>query len=202
MSLFKQEKKKIFILLGHPDTDSLNNTLANEYQRGAAEAGHEVRRMNIGEMKFDPMLHHGYRIRQELEPDLVSFQDNVKWCDHFVIFYPSWWSTMPAMLKGLFDRAWLPGFAYNFTSDFTWKKLLKGKSATMFVTSDTVPLVQRLIFGDTTNELKKGILWFSGLGPIRVWKFGYLKHYTWLNIGMWRREHIKRKVYKLGRKAK
>ena len=190
--------KKIFILLGHPDEDSFNCTLANEYERGAGEAGHEVRRMNVGDMVFDPVLHHGYRLVQELEPDLVSFQENVKWCDHFVIFYPSWWSTMPALLKGVFDRAWVPGFAYRFTSNYSWKKLLKGKSATMFVTSDTVPIIQRLLFGDTTNELRNGILWFSGFGPIFVRKFGYLKH--WGSTG--RRERIKRKVLNFGKKAK
>lgn len=190
--------KKIFILLGHPDKDSFNCTLADEYQRGADEAGHEVRRLNIGDMNFDPILHHGYRETQELEPDLAAFQENVRWCEHFVVIYPSWWSTMPALLKGLFDRVWLPGFAFKFTSDFSWRKLLKGRSATMIVTSDTVPFIQRIIFGDTTNELKKGILWFAGFSPIRVRKFGYLKHFG----GVSRRERIKRKLYRLGRKAK
>ena len=191
-------KKNIFILLGHPDKDSFNCTLANEYQRGAEAGGHEVRCLHASSMKFDPVLHHGYRLVQELEPDLVAFQENVKWCDHFVIIYPSWWSTMPALLKGIFDRAWLPGFAYTFTSEFSWKKLHKGKSATMIVTSDTVPFIQRIIFGDTTNELKKGILWFAGFGPIYVRKFGYLKHFR----GTGRREKIKRKVRNFGRKAK
>ncbi|HEY4528334.1 MAG TPA: NAD(P)H-dependent oxidoreductase [Candidatus Paceibacterota bacterium] len=190
--------KRIFILLGHPDEDSFNCTLADEYQRGAEESGHEVRRMNISDMHFDPILHHGYRSIQELEPDLFSFQENVKWCGHFVIFYPSWWSTMPAMLKGLFDRAWLPGFAYKFTGEFTWQKLMKGKSARVFVTSDTIPFAQWLIFGDTTNELGKGILWFAGFSPIRFKKFGYLKHFG----GTGRRERIKRKVHNLGRKGK
>ncbi|MEX2013473.1 MAG: NAD(P)H-dependent oxidoreductase [Parcubacteria group bacterium] len=194
---FGNKKKKIFILLGHPDSDSLNCTLADEYQRGAEEAGHEVCRMNIGEMQFDPILHRGYRLMQELEPDLLAFQENIRWCEHFVIFYPSWWSTMPALLKGLIDRTWLPGFAFRFTSEFSWIKLLKGRSATMFVTSDTIPLAQRLIFGDTTNELRKGILWFAGFSPVSVYKFGYLKHF-----GMWRRERMKRKVFNLGRKAK
>ena len=67
----------------------------------------------------------------------------------------------------------------------------------MFITSDTAPLIQRVVFGDTTNELRKGILWFAGFSPIRVYKFGYLKHF-----GIWRRERMKRKVYNLGRKAK
>ncbi len=68
----------------------------------------------------------------------------------------------------------------------------------MFVTSDTIPFLQRLIFGDTTNELKNGILWFAGFGPIRVKKFGYLKHFG----STARRERIKRTVYNLGKKAK
>ena len=192
------KKKKIFILLGHPDEDSFNCTLANEYQKGAEEAGHEVRRVNVSDMTFDPILHHGYRLVQELEPDLLSFQENMRWCEHFIVFYPSWWSTMPALLKGLFDRAWVPGFAYKFTSDYSWKKLLKGRSATMVVTSDTIPLVQRIIFGDTTNELRRGILWFAGFSPICVRKIGYLKHFSSTS----RRERIKHKVYNLGRRAK
>ena len=196
--MFSNKKKKIFILLGHPDNDSFNCTLADEYQMGAEKAGHDVRRINISDMKFDPILHHGYRLIQELEPDLKAFQENMRWCEHFIVFYPSWWSTMPALLKGLFDRVWLPGFAYKFVGEFRWEKLLKGRSATMFVTSDTIPLIQRIIFGDTTNELRNGILWFAGFDPIRVKKIGYLKHFG----GTGRRERIKRRIYNLGRKAK
>ena len=198
MNIFNKKPKKIFILLGHPDKDTLNGTLASEYEKGAMEAGHEVRRMNIGDLKFDPILHFGYKQIQELELDLVAFQENTRWCEHFVVFYPSWWSTMPAILKGLFDRTWLPGFAFKFTHGGNmWRRLLKGRSATMIVTSDTIPLIQRIVFGDTTNELRKGVLWFAGFSPICVYKFGYLKHF-----GLSRRERIKRKVYNLGRRAK
>jgi NAD(P)H dehydrogenase (quinone) len=201
LGLFNKPKK-VFILMGHPDTDSFNSTLASEYEKGAQAGGHEVRRMNLGEMQFDPILHHGYRVIQEYEPDLLAFQENVKWADHFVILYPSWWSTMPALLKGLFDRVWMPRFAFHFTGDFTWEKMLKGKSARMIVTSDTFPFAQSFLFGNTTNELEKGILWFAGFGPIRIKRFGYLKHADWLGIGMWRRNRALHKVFKYGRKAK
>jgi putative NADPH-quinone reductase len=105
---------------------------------------------------------------------------------------------MPALLKGLIDRTWLPGFAFVFTHGGNmWQKLLRGRSASMIITSDTIPIIQRIIFGDTTNELKKGILWFAGFSPIYVYKFGYLKHFKVTHY-----ERLKHKVYRLGQQAK
>jgi len=152
----------------------------------------------LEEMDFDPVLHKGYKEAQPLEADLAAFQENIKWCEHFAVFYPTWFSTMPAKLKGVFDRAWLPGFAYRFRDNgLGWERLLKGRSASMFITSDTVPIILRLVFGDTTNEMRKGILWFTGFSPIYLHKFGYLKHF-----GVWRRQRIQRKVYRLGKRVK
>lgn len=170
-------KKKIFILLGHPLKDSMCGRLADAYKKGAEEVGHEVRMTAMGEMKFDPILWQGYRAIQELEPDLKKFQEDVRWADHVVIAYPMWWSSMPAMLKGLFDRVWLPGFGFNFNRHgMGWHKLLKGKTARVIVTMDSWPWFARLLFGDSTNEISRGILWFSGFSPVRIKKFGPVKN--------------------------
>lgn len=189
--------KKIFILVGHPDKESFNRELANSYADGAREKGHEVRVKSLSDLNFDPILHRGYREIQELEPDLKEVQEDIKWCDHFVIIYPSWWSTMPAILKGFFDRVWLPGFAFHFhPSGLWWDGLLKGRTARVFVTSDAHPIFTRIIFGDTTNEIKKGILWFSGLS-VSVKKIGPLKKISEEKKQKWR-EKLKKwgsKVY-------
>ena len=170
--------KKILILLGHPDSESMCREFADSYAKGAKQSGNQVRRTDIGALKFDPILHQGYKVIQALEPDLLNFQEDVRWCDHFVIVYPSWWSTMPALLKGLFDRAWLPGFAYKFLpSGIGWKRLLKGRTATVFVTSDATPLLARFLFGDNVNEIRDGILWFAGFKS-KIIKCGPMKKIT------------------------
>jgi putative NADPH-quinone reductase len=179
--------KKVFILVGHPDKESFNRKLAEAYKAGAEASGHDTRLTNLGDLSFDPILHNGYREIQELEPDLKKIQEDIKWCDHFVIIYPSWWSTMPAILKGMFDRVWLPGFAFKFhPNGLWWDGLLKGRTARVFVTSDAPPIFTRIIFGDTTNEIRKGILWFAGIS-VSVKKIGPLKKINeekkqkWLN---------------------
>ncbi len=192
--------KKIFILVGHPDSDSLSAEFAASYASGAEEAGHEVRRMNLGDLSFDPILHKGYKEKQELEPDLVNVRETIRWCEHFVIFYPAWFSTMPALLKGLFDRIWLPGFAFQFYKEGIfkeklWRALLKGRTARVFVLSDSPPIFARLIFGDTTNEIRKGILWFAGIRA-RVKKVGPMKFLT-----PWKAERWKSRFHRWGGKA-
>ncbi|KKW10868.1 MAG: Flavodoxin-like protein fold family protein [Parcubacteria group bacterium GW2011_GWA2_49_9] len=184
------KERKIFVLVGHPDSDSLSSQFATSYVYGAKERGHVVRRTNLADLSFDPILHKGYKVRQELEPDIVRIQEDIKWADHFVIIYPAWWSTMPALLKGMFDRMWLPKFAYEFykTGPFAgllWKPLMKGKTARVFVLSDSPPILARLIFGDTTNEIRKGILWFSGF-KVRVKKVGPLKFITERRTAKWK----------------
>jgi NAD(P)H dehydrogenase (quinone) len=177
--------KKILVFLGHPDTESMCREFADAYAEGASNSGHEVRRVNLGDMQFDPILHKGYKVIQELEPDLKKLQEDIRWCEHFVIVYPSWWSTMPALLKGLFDRMWLPGFAFNFNKNgWGWKRLLKGRTGRVFVSSDSSPLLARFLFGDNTNEIQDGILWFAGIHT-RMKKVGPMKKISPENRTKW-----------------
>lgn len=158
-------KRKLFILVGHPNAEeTFTKRLADAYEAGALTAGHEVRRQDVSGMQFDPILHKGYRTHQKLEADLETFQKNLQWADHFVILHPRWWGAMPALLKGVFDRAWLPGFAFHFRKNgLGWDPLLHGRTARIIIPANTSPWISRMLFGDFTNELSRATLGFAGI---------------------------------------
>ncbi len=184
--------------MAHPSTGSLTNSIADAYEVGALEGGHQVRRQNIGELQFDPILHEGYRVIQQLEPDLKTFQENMRWADHFVIVYPNWWCTMPALLKGLFDRAWLPGFAFKMRKDgWGWQQLLKGKSARIIMLTQSNPWLIWFFFGDYRNELRRATLGMAGIAPIRTTIFSNAEKSSQATYLKWFM-----KVKKLGKAAK
>ncbi|HYF10005.1 MAG TPA: NAD(P)H-dependent oxidoreductase [Candidatus Paceibacterota bacterium] len=190
--------KKILVLLGHPDNETVCGYFADRYEAGAREAGHEVRRVNIGDLQFDPILHKGYKEIQALEPDLVKLQEDFRWAEHIAIVYPNWWSTMPALLKGLFDRMFLPGFAFKFMPrKMMWKRLLEGRTARVIITMNNWPLLTWWMIGDYSNEIRRGILWFAGIWPVRVLSIGRIEHKKASVIGKWGA-----RIYTLGAKAK
>jgi len=157
--------KNILVLLGNPDADTFSGAIATNYESAAEAAGHTVTRVNIGDLQFDPILHKGYKEIQALEPDLLDLQEKFRAADHVVLVYPNWWCTMPAILKGLFDRMWLPGFAFNFNKETKRiEQHLKGKTGRVIVVAGThSPFQTWWKFGDFTNEIQHGILGFAGI---------------------------------------
>lgn len=157
--------KKILVILGHPDAESFCSALARAYVEGAKASGREVRELKLGDLNFDPILWKGYNRIQELEPDLVKAQELIQWADHLVFIYPNWWGAMPALMKGFFDRVFLPGFAFKYRDNSSfWDKLLSGRTAHLIVTMDTPPWYYRWIYHRPGhNEMKRTILGFCGV---------------------------------------
>jgi putative NADPH-quinone reductase len=168
---------RVFILDGHPDAGSLCGALAGEAAQAAAARGADVKLLHLSAMAFDPNLAGGYRTRQAHEPDIVAFLDAIRWCDTFILVHPLWWGSAPAKLKGLIDRAFLPGIAFAYEGDGHFpKKLFAGRTARVLITADTPPWYLWLGYRNGwLNVLRRQILDFVGLrvthmkvvGPIR-----------------------------------
>jgi NAD(P)H dehydrogenase (quinone) len=191
--------KKILIINGHPYKESLNFALAEAYKKGAAESGAEIKEINIADLQFNPNLQYGYRKRTELEPDLLESWEKIKWAEHLVFVFPIWWGGMPAMLKGFFDRLFLPGFAFQYRENSVWwDKLLTGKSAHIIATMDTPYWYFRLVYGNPgINQFKRTILQFCGVNPVKVTVFSPVKNVAEDKI----KKHID-KMFQIGKQLK
>jgi NAD(P)H dehydrogenase (quinone) len=170
--------KKITVVLGHPDSSSFCGALATAYCAAARAAGHSIQYFSLGDMSFDPTLHHGYHQRQNHEPDLEQLKQAITDSEHLVFVYPIWWGSMPAILKGMFDRLFLPGFAFKYRKNSPlWDRLLSGRSAHCIVTMDTPPWYYRLVYKmPGHNQMKRTILEFCGIKPVKITSFGPIRN--------------------------
>ena len=179
--------KKIFIWVGHPRETSLSHGMADAYAKGAAANGAEIRRMHLRDMDFDPDLEEGYHSRKEHEPCLTEWRDNIQWADHLCWAYPVWWGGMPAKMKGVIDRAFLPGFAMAYPEGkIMWEKLLKGRAADVLLTSDAPAWFDRILNArPAKNQVANSILDFSGVSPVRTLQVGTVKTASEKKIKKW-----------------
>jgi putative NADPH-quinone reductase len=171
---------RVLVLDGHPDGTSLCSALATAAAEAARGRGAEVRVMQLSAMQFDPNLAHGYKQRMDHEPDLQAFLDNIRWCDTFILVHPLWWGAAPAKLKGVFDRAFLPGIAFANEGDGHFpKKLFEGRTARVLITGDTPPWY--LWWGYRNgwpNVLRRQILDFVGLKVTQLKVVGTIRDAT------------------------
>lgn len=160
--------KKIVVLAANPRKNSFTHHLANVYA-DAAEKNHQVKRLDIAEMVFNLDLSGGYKEGMLMESSLKEFQAAIEWCDHLVILTPIWWGALPAKLKGLIDRTFLPGFAFQYEQGkLIPKKLLQGKTARLIMTMDTPPWYYFWVQGaPALKQLKKATLEFVGFHSIK-----------------------------------
>lgn len=191
--------KKILIINGHPDRESLCFALAESYKKGAVTNGDQCQLVHLIDLKFNPILTYGYRIVSELEPDLLKIQQDILQADHLVFVYPNWWATFPALLKGFIDRIFLPNFAFKYHEKGPlWDKLLKGKTARLIVTMDTPKWYYWLMNRNAGHHaMKIGVLEFCGIKPVKISVFAPVKSSNDLKRKKWLDE-----VETLGRNQK
>jgi putative NADPH-quinone reductase len=108
---------KILVVFCHPVRRSFVGALLDDCLDELRKAGHQVVLKDLYGEGFDPVLSAAERRDYE---DLGRNQGPVaaevatlREARGLLLVYPTWWYGMPAMLKGWFDRVWLPGVAFG-----------------------------------------------------------------------------------------
>lgn len=152
------------VIDGHPNPDSLTSAIARSYATGHGDA----RLLALRDLDFDPHLRFGYRKRIPVEPDLQDARDALHAADRIVIVTPMWWASVPALLKGFFDRALLPQHEYRTSPAGFPQGLLAGRTGRMFLLADTPALALPVVGTPAARQVARHTMRFCGVRPFPV----------------------------------
>ena len=137
----------------HPDDPgSLNAALRSASARMLTSMGHTVADSDLYRMGFRPVLDErdfpdraltgrfvpNIEIRHALErgtapPDIAAELEKLRDADLVIVQFPLWWSSVPAILKGWFDRVLSFAFAADAGGQ-SRRPFLRTKKAMLFTT--------------------------------------------------------------------
>jgi NAD(P)H dehydrogenase (quinone) len=108
---------RLLFIYAHPNEDSLTAAAKDCAVQTATSKGHEVRLIDLYATGFQPCLMgaelHSYADPDAMGADLDPHNDALLWAEGVIFIHPTWWSGVPAILKGWLDRVWRPGVAFH-----------------------------------------------------------------------------------------
>ena len=107
------------VVVAHPCDDSFTHAAAERAVAGLRAGGHAVEVVDLYALGFrvamSPEERHAYHGETPLIDEHTREHARlVGWADCLVFVYPTWWSGLPAMLKGWLERVMVPGVAFVF----------------------------------------------------------------------------------------
>ena len=109
---------RVLVVHAHPSTESYSAALAGAAVAGLRRGGHEVRMLDLYREGFRPVMSAEERRAYDttdaiVSADVADHAAQVRWAEALVFVYPTWWSGLPAILKGWLDRVLVPGVAFE-----------------------------------------------------------------------------------------
>ncbi|WP_192181002.1 NAD(P)H-dependent oxidoreductase [Mesorhizobium amorphae] len=169
---------KVLVLYAHPVETSFNAGLHRTIVERLTAAGHAVDDCDLYAEDFDPRLTRAERLGyhdQRGEGDAAAFYvERLVRAEALVLSYPVWNFGFPAMLKGFFDRVFLPGVSFRLVDGKVQPSLHNiGKLAA--VTTYGGSRFRAMLMGDPPRKLVNRMLRATIKPGASV---SYLAHYS------------------------
>jgi len=112
---------RVLVVYCHPCPESFNAAVRDTVVATLEKAGHEVSLIDLYAQGFDPAMsaeeRRGYHQRDSNVVPVADHVDAINRCEMIVFVYPTWWFGLPAMLKGWFDRVWVPHVTFEMPTE-------------------------------------------------------------------------------------
>lgn len=105
---------RVHVIHAHPVETSYNRALFHAVIDGLQSAGKTVDALNLYDEGFGAVLSREERLNyhevpDNITPELAPYVERLRAADALVFVHPVWNYGYPAILKGYFDRVYLPG---------------------------------------------------------------------------------------------
>ncbi len=113
---------RALVVLANPNPVSYGHALARATVDGLHAAGHTVDLLDLYADGFAAAMSTAERRAYDtdspiLDPQVAAHAELVGRCELLVFVYPTWWSGLPAILKGWLERVMVPGVGFRFDDD-------------------------------------------------------------------------------------
>ncbi|AOO79608.1 NAD(P)H-dependent oxidoreductase [Bosea vaviloviae] len=108
---------RVLVLYAHPDPESYGAALHEAVVTSLKQAGHEVDDCDLYAEGFDAVLSRaervGYHDLASNTRPVAGYVERLQRAEALVLCFPVWNFGYPAILKGFFDRVFLPGISFK-----------------------------------------------------------------------------------------
>lgn len=168
----------ILVLYAHPVETSFNAGLHRTIVERLTAAGHAVDDCDLYAEDFDPRLTRaerlGYHNQRGAGDAAAGYVERLLRAEALVLSYPVWNFGFPAMLKGFFDRVFLPGVSFRLV-DGKVQPSLHNISKLAAVTTYGGSRFRAMLMGDPPRKLVNRMLRATIKPGASV---SYLAHYS------------------------
>lgn len=168
---------RVLVLYAHPVETSYHAALHARVLASLARAGHEVDDLDLYAEDFDPRLTRAERLAyHDLDNDraaVAPYVARLQRAEALVLVFPVWNFGYPAILKGFFDRVFLPGVSFRM-ADGKVVPCLHNIRKVATVTTYGGSRLRALLVGDPPRKAVKRVL-RAVVRPAAP--FRYLAHY-------------------------
>ena len=163
------------VVVVHPVATSFTHATGDAAVRGLRAAGHQVTVFDLYALGFQPAMtgaeRHAYHSDDPVvDPLVADFVAVVRVADTLVFVYPTWWSGLPAMLKGWLEKTMVPGVAFVFDAKGKVRPGLQNVRTIVGITSYGSPLAYvRLVNDNGRRILLRALRLNTGWRTRRRW---------------------------------
>jgi len=175
---------RVHVIHAHPVETSYNRALFTAVVESLEAAGHTVDPLDLYAEEFPAVMTRAERLNYHdvpgnLTPSIKPYVDRLRAAEALVIVHPVWNYGYPAILKGYFDRVFLPGVSFVMEGGDDRGKLvpcLDNIRKVAFVTSYGGDRFRSWVMGDPPRRLAMRWAWVTFRTRPR-----YLAHYDMNN---------------------